>query len=662
MCNFMLHDRRSPAAIIAILLALTGIVIGPFSLGIHPVAGATQTTLTAFLVSQPGNPTALSPQNQGTGGGSSITVPVPTVSSINVISNQLLFSSSSATFTGTGFSATIDLGGIVNQILQLEGPQGLIPDFCWGFKKNGSQLLDGPFGCSGSQDSGRTPLAGPGIISTQSFSSIYAAVQSSVGPSDTVDYSIAFGQETPSSGQTITIHYGGTTAQTTSFFQLPIARPVTQVNVYLGATPANSQALLQANTGSGPGRSIAMPVLSADFQTLINSLFSSPSRTLFTGTGFSGTVPQAGIVFFQVRLEGPLGDRPNICFSLTKNGTSFLDGFILCNQAQSPLGGPGVSVLETLGFIYTFIDASLTPSDAIVLTILLGEPGAPAGEQVILHYGGTTPESTSFFQIPMIGATPPPPPLTVTTHFTDTYLNPLPLDSNGRPKVDVVLTNGTVMSTNPGQILATANFSNTGSAPLQSLKANLTLPVDWAVFPNWIPAKGAIHVLLANNTSSANSLDITQQTTIMVSNTNPQLIQLTIPSFNNTMIGHPLMPGQSLLLTAKLAYALKGTSQNHTSYPRNYTDTASANAWTGPTFTGTAFTANASSLFTGNVKVLGDVDGDLKVDITDVALVAYSFGSRPGDANWNPNADVGNYGVVCIQDVAYVAYYFGTSA
>ena len=58
---------------------------------------------------------------------------------------------------------------------------------------------------------------------------------------------------------------------------------------------------------------------------------------------------------------------------------------------------------------------------------------------------------------------------------------------------------------------------------------------------------------------------------------------------------------------------------------------------------------------------VGDVNGDFKVDILDVALVAYSFGTKKNQARWNAAADINSDGVIDIFDVALSAYYFGTS-
>ncbi len=205
-----------------------------------------------------------------------------------------------------------------------------------------------------------------------------------------------------------------------------------------------------------------------------------------------------------------------------------------------------------------------------------------------------------------IGETPPIKPIgiKVSKFFTDSSLNPLALDSNGNPKVDVVLTRGIVASTNPGQVLAWVNVTNTSGSRVQSLKLNETLPVDWKVDPAWVPAIGAIHVFFANTTSLLTNPEITQPSTITASSGNPQTVHLAIPSFNATAIGHPLMPGQSILLSVKLTYGLIHTSQSASSYPRNYTDTVVAVAWTQASFTGTESTGTSSAFFVADSKVV----------------------------------------------------------
>jgi len=217
--------------------------------------------------------------------------------------------------------------------------------------------------------------------------------------------------------------------------------------------------------------------------------------------------------------------------------------------------------------------------------------------------------------------TPAPPTVSVSKFFTDSSLNQLPLDNHGNPMVNVVLARTVVESTNPGQILAWVNITNTGSTSLQSLKLNETLPVDWTVTPSWLTGKGAIHVYFANTISLATNLEITQPSTITVTTGNPEVVQVAISSLNATTLGHPLMPGQSILLSVKLTYGLIKTSQSFASYPRNYSDIASAAAWTLPSYTGAKASATASALFTAYAKVVGDPGPDAPIiDVSKYAI------------------------------------------
>jgi sugar lactone lactonase YvrE len=196
------------------------------------------------------------------------------------------------------------------------------------------------------------------------------------------------------------------------------------------------------------------------------------------------------------------------------------------------------------------------------------------------------------------------PTLHVSKFFTDSSLSHLQLDQHGNPSVNVTLSHGTVVSTNPGQVLAWVNVTNTSGSRVQSLKLNDTLPVDWKVDPAWMPALGAIHVFFANTTSLLTNPEITQPSTITVSTGNPEVVHLAIANLTATNIGHPLMPGQSILLSVKLTYGLIGTSQSASSYPRNYTDTALAAAWTKASFMGTESTGSGSAFFTADAKVV----------------------------------------------------------
>jgi Zinc carboxypeptidase/Dockerin type I domain len=56
--------------------------------------------------------------------------------------------------------------------------------------------------------------------------------------------------------------------------------------------------------------------------------------------------------------------------------------------------------------------------------------------------------------------------------------------------------------------------------------------------------------------------------------------------------------------------------------------------------------------------LIGDVNGDKRVDIYDALLMAGCFGSRPSSPNWNPNADVNGDGIVDIYDVITLQSHF----
>jgi hypothetical protein len=57
--------------------------------------------------------------------------------------------------------------------------------------------------------------------------------------------------------------------------------------------------------------------------------------------------------------------------------------------------------------------------------------------------------------------------------------------------------------------------------------------------------------------------------------------------------------------------------------------------------------------------ILGDVTGDFKVDILDIATIARAYGAYPGHPRWNPNADLDNNNKIDIIDIAKAAKNYG---
>jgi PKD repeat protein len=60
-------------------------------------------------------------------------------------------------------------------------------------------------------------------------------------------------------------------------------------------------------------------------------------------------------------------------------------------------------------------------------------------------------------------------------------------------------------------------------------------------------------------------------------------------------------------------------------------------------------------------RLIGDLNGDGKVDMKDIAIVAKVFSTQHGDPNWNPIADLNGDGKVDMKDIAIVAKRFGQS-
>jgi outer membrane protein assembly factor BamB len=87
----------------------------------------------------------------------------------------------------------------------------------------------------------------------------------------------------------------------------------------------------------------------------------------------------------------------------------------------------------------------------------------------------------------------------------------------------------------------------------------------------------------------------------------------------------------------------------------NYTITAYAT----PVPDQTDTTNNSASAGQVLVTIPGDLDGDFSVGLKDLVLLAQAYGSTPGDANWNPNADIAGTGVVGLIDLVILAQHYG---
>lgn len=59
------------------------------------------------------------------------------------------------------------------------------------------------------------------------------------------------------------------------------------------------------------------------------------------------------------------------------------------------------------------------------------------------------------------------------------------------------------------------------------------------------------------------------------------------------------------------------------------------------------------------VRFLGDINGDGKVDMKDIGILARLFGIKAGDTNWNSDCDLNSDGKINLKDVALAAKNFG---
>ena len=93
----------------------------------------------------------------------------------------------------------------------------------------------------------------------------------------------------------------------------------------------------------------------------------------------------------------------------------------------------------------------------------------------------------------------------------------------------------------------------------------------------------------------------------------------------------------------------------------NYTVTGHASIIPGETNT------SNNDLSDGNVTVTipGDIDGNFKVDLSDLVLLALAYGTTPantwgiGHHQWNPNSDIDNSGKVDLSDLVTLATHYG---
>jgi len=168
-------------------------------------------------------------------------------------------------------------------------------------------------------------------------------------------------------------------------------------------------------------------------------------------------------------------------------------------------------------------------------------------------------------------------------------------------------------------------------------------------------AFGGVHDVAVTNVASSKTVvcqGFSATVNVIVANQGDFTETFNVTAYANTTA----IQTETLSLTSEDATTLTFTWNIATGFVKsNYT--LSATAWPVPGETNTT-----NNNFTGGwikVTIVGDVNGDGKVNLIDVFSVALAFGSYPGHPMWNPNYDINNDYKINIIDYLKTALNYG---
>jgi len=210
-------------------------------------------------------------------------------------------------------------------------------------------------------------------------------------------------------------------------------------------------------------------------------------------------------------------------------------------------------------------------------------------------------------------------------------------------------------------VLATITFKvmAEGDSPLSLRETKLVDSVE--PFGNLIPhtvTDGIVHVGLHDvaiiNTKTSKTITggsiVYVNVTVENQGQTTETFDVTV-YYNSTPIETKTVTNLDVGTTIMLTF-----QWNTTTVPKgNYTISASATIIEGETDTADNTYIDGWVFKT----ILGDVNGDRKVNIIDITLVAVAFKTTPTDPKWNPNADINNDNTINILDISKVAKEFG---
>jgi parallel beta-helix repeat protein len=126
-----------------------------------------------------------------------------------------------------------------------------------------------------------------------------------------------------------------------------------------------------------------------------------------------------------------------------------------------------------------------------------------------------------------------------------------------------------------------------------------------------------------------------------------------IEAFNATVYANSTCAYSVPTMLAMTNYTLSFTFNTTGVAYGNYTITASAEF--DPNENATTNNCTCSAIVT----IPGDINGDFKVGLSDLSLLAKAYGSTPGTPKWNPNADLYEDGKVGLSDLSILAKHYG---
>jgi parallel beta-helix repeat protein len=125
-------------------------------------------------------------------------------------------------------------------------------------------------------------------------------------------------------------------------------------------------------------------------------------------------------------------------------------------------------------------------------------------------------------------------------------------------------------------------------------------------------------------------------------------------TFNVTFYADDILVGTQILSSTRAITVLTFIWNTTSVKPKTYALSAEVSIVLGEVDT------TDNHLAAATVKIIPDLNCNGKVDIYDIALAAAAYGSKQGDSNWNPYADLApQYGIIDIYDMVTCAYHYG---